>query len=137
MHQILFKMSRLNIQILYKTLFFILVSSQISIAQQGNIKVEQDAKLPQLLEKRIDMSKNNELGERFKIQLYYGNNQKASNTITSFRSKFGEWPSEVVYETPNYKVWVGNFRNKLEADRALLKIKEQFPSAFIFKPERG
>ena len=115
----------------------LLLSFQQSSAQQGTVTVEQDPKIKDLLEKRVSMSKNNALGERFKIQLYYGTNQGASSKITSFRSSYGEWPSEVVYEAPNYKVWVGNFRNKLEADRALMTIKDNFPSAFIFKPERG
>ena len=117
--------------------FTIIFSLQSITAQQGNVIIDQDPAIPQLLEQRIKMSKNNDLGERFKIQLYYGNNQGASSKITSFRSSFDEWTSEVAYEEPNYKVWVGNFRNRLEADRALMRIKEKFPSAFIFKPERG
>ena len=30
---------------------------------------------------------------------------------------------ELVYETPNYKVWIGDFFSQLEADKKLLKIK--------------
>ena len=41
------------------------------------------------------------------------------------------------YETPNYKIWVGNFKTRLEADRALQRIKRAFNSAFIFKPKKG
>ena len=127
--------------ILYKIIFsFFVVSFTLvgsCIAQNGELSVEQDAQIPQLLDKRVAMSKNNVLGERYKIQLYYGNNGEASRVISRFRSLYGDWPSEVVYETPNYKVWVGNFRNKLEADRALLRIKPSFTSAFIFKPDQG
>ena len=40
------------------------------------------------------------------------------------------------FETPNYKVWVGNFETRLEADRALRRIKRKFANAFIFKPKK-
>ncbi|MBZ9631039.1 SPOR domain-containing protein [Salegentibacter sp. LM13S] len=104
-------------------------------AQESRINVSDDAKLSKLLELKSEMSKDNEIGDRFKIQLFYGNNGEANEVIKDYRSKF-EYPSLIAYEAPNYKVWVGNFRNRLEADRALLKIKESFPSAFIPKPRR-
>ena len=42
----------------------------------------------------------------------------------------------MVFNTPNYKIWVGNFRDRLEADRALLRIKKSYMNAFIFKPKK-
>lgn len=104
-------------------------------AQESQINISEDDKLSKLLELKSEMSENNEIGDRYKIQLFYGNNGEANEVIKDYRSKF-EYPSLIAYEAPNYKVWVGNFRNRLEADRALLKIKESFPSAFIPKPRR-
>jgi hypothetical protein len=43
----------------------------------------------------------------------------------------------MVYETPNYKIWIGNFRSRLEADKALIKIKKKYINAFIFKPKNN
>ncbi|SKB47151.1 Sporulation related domain-containing protein [Salegentibacter holothuriorum] len=104
-------------------------------AQEGQVNINENDKITKLLELKSEMSSNNEIGDRFKIQLFYGNNGEANEVIKDYRSKF-EYPSLIAYEAPNYKVWVGNFRNRLEADRALLKIKESFPSAFIPKPRR-
>ena len=42
----------------------------------------------------------------------------------------------IEYETPNYKVWAGNFSTRIDAERALMKIQQNFPSAFILKPDR-
>ena len=39
------------------------------------------------------------------------------------------------YETPNYKIWVGNFRTQLEADRELRLLRKHFPNAFSLKPK--
>ena len=43
--------------------------------------------------------------------------------------------ADVIYETPNYKVWVGNYYTQLEADKRLIEIRKKFRSAFIFRPE--
>jgi len=110
---------------------------QISVAQTGKVSIQQDANIPNLLEMKSEMTKDGKLGERYKIQLYYGDNNSASDVIKKFRSIYAEWPSQIIYETPNYKVWIGNFRNRLEADRALMNVKGDFPSAFIPKPQRG
>jgi len=112
-------------------------SHQIGMAQTGKVNIQQDSNLPSLLEMKSEMTKDGKLGERDKIQLYYGDNNAASNVIKNFRAQYAGWHSQIIYEPQAYNVWVGDFRNKLEADRALLKIKGDFPSAFIPKPQRG
>lgn len=104
-------------------------------AQEGSVNLSQDQKIETLLELKAEMTRDNEIGDRYKIQLFYGDNGKANEVIKEYRSRYS-YPSLIAYEAPNYKVWVGNFRNRLEADRALLEIKETFPSAFIPKPRR-
>ena len=37
----------------------------------------------------------------------------------------------------NAATWIGNFRTRLEADRAMLQIKEVFDKAFIIRPGRS
>ncbi len=115
---------------------FLFGMQQISVAQTGKVSIQQDPNIPSLLEMKSAMTKDGKFGERFKIQLYYGDNNSASEVIQKFRSLYTEWPSQIIYETPNYKVWIGNFRNRLEADRAIMKLKGDFPSAFIPKPQR-
>ena len=104
-------------------------------AQEDLANLTQEQKIEKLLELKTEMTKDNEIGDRYIIQVFYGDNGEANEVIKEFRSKYS-YPSLIAYEAPNYKVWVGNFRNRLEADRALLEIKETFPSAFIPKPRR-
>jgi hypothetical protein len=114
--------------------FLFLFSQNIS-AQQGNVNIQQDQKIEKLMEVKTDLNRSNKIGDRFVIQLFYGDNGEANKVIQKYRSLYA-YPSQITYEAPNYKVWVGNFRNRLEADRALLKIKGNFPAAFIPKPIR-
>ncbi len=110
--------------------------SAIGTAQEGTKNIVQDERIPELLALKTQMTKDSRLGDRYRIQLFSGDNNEASKIIKEYRTLYPDWPSTVVYETPNYKVWVGNFRNSLEADRALLEIKKTFPAAFRFKPEK-
>ncbi|MFV8226318.1 SPOR domain-containing protein [Christiangramia aquimixticola] len=123
---------------LYQTLlasaFFCTISFNIS-AQEGNVNIQQSKKIEKLMEVKKELNQNNKIKDRFVIQLFYGDNGEANEVIQKYRSLY-PYSSQIVYEAPNYKVWVGNFRNRLEADRALLKIKDNFPAAFIPKPQR-
>lgn len=115
---------------------FLIAGSYTNIsAQTAQINIIQDQKIPKLLELKTEMSEGNKIGDRYKIQLFYGDNKEASEVFKDYESKYS-YPAMIDYETPNYKVYVGNFRNRLEADRALLEIKENFPGAFIPKPKR-
>ena len=114
---------------------FVLFFNQEIIAQQGNVSIQQDQKIEKLMEVKSELNQNNKIGDRFVIQLFYGDNGEANEVIQKYRTLY-DYPSQITYEAPNYKVWVGNFRNRLEADRALLKVKENFPTAFIPKPQR-
>lgn len=115
---------------------FVIGAVTSSTAQQGQVSIIQDEAIPELLEKKTEMVKDGVIGDRYRIQLFSGDNNQASKVIKDYRSQYPDWASTIVFETPNYKVWVGNFRNSLEADRALLEIKKTFPSAFRFKPEK-
>ena len=105
-------------------------------AQEGQVTIHQDEIIPSLLKQKTEMLQDGVIGERYRIQLFSGDNNEASKVIKEYRALFPEWSSTIVFETPNYKVWVGNFRNSLEADRALLQIKKSFPAAFRFQPEK-
>lgn len=111
-------------------------ATTLTLAQEGHVTVQQDEMIPLLLQQKTEMGKDGVLGDRYRIQLFSGDNNEASKIIKEYRSLFPEWSSTIVYETPNYKVWIGNFRTSLEADRALLEIKKNFPAAFTFKPDK-
>jgi hypothetical protein len=112
------------------------IFSELAVAQSGTLTVHQDAKITRLLDIKKSLEKENKLSDGFTIQLYYGNLNKANSVLSNYRNKYASWPASIEYETPNYKVWVGNFSSRIEADRALLEIKRHFSAAFILKPSK-
>lgn len=114
----------------------LLFSVKTMVGQSGTITIDQDPKIAELLTLKKTMEKENKLSDGFTIQLYYGELNDANNVIRKYRNSSNTWPASIEYETPNYKVWVGSYSSRIEADRALLEIQKLFPSAFILKPER-
>lgn len=112
-------------------LIFLGLSYQIN-AQEGQVSIDQDKDITTLLEFKKDLN----TVDLYKIQVYQGNRSGAEEAKTIFENTFNEWPISMEYETPNYKIWVGNFRSRLEADKALIKIKKNYANAFIFKPKK-
>ena len=129
-------MKPLNLKISFLCLLCFILTSTYSFSQQGNVTINQDKHITVLLDLKKEMNKNETDSERYKIQVYSGNRSGAYDAQKEFSSSFGGWYPSMQYETPNFKIWAGNFRTRLEADRALKKIKQKFPNAFIFKPKK-
>jgi len=115
--------------------FLLACITQSGFAQQPTITINQDAKIPKLLKVKKNLEKDNKLTNGYTIQLgYYDELNRANGVLRKYQNLYGAWPASIEYETPNYKVWAGNFGSRLEADRALMEIKDNFSSAFILKP---
>ncbi len=117
------------------TIILLLFSSSV-YSQRGTLQVNQDEKITELLRIKSNLSKENKLSDGFTIQLFYGELKEANTTIREYNRTTSTWSATIEYETPNYKVWVGNYITRLEADRALLEIQKNFPNAFVLRPER-
>ena len=73
----------------------------------------------------------------FRIRLFFASNRTARDASASVIRRFNEMYPHVqayrTYASPNFKVTVGNFRTRLEAEAFLRKIKGDFPDAFIVR----
>lgn len=130
------KMKGREIKMLILGLVGLFLSSSL-LAQQAQVTVDADPQINELLALKKSMEKDNKLADGYTIQLYYGELNTANSTLRKYRNSFSAWPASIEYETPNYKVWVGNFSTRLEADQALVKIQEKFPAAFPIKRSRA
>ncbi|WP_400075089.1 SPOR domain-containing protein [Winogradskyella sp. R77965] len=121
-----FKTQYLSFVILFLTI------SLTANAQQGEVKVTQDSDIDKLLEYKKDIKTS----KVFKIQVYNNPDpDKAKREKANFLNSYSQWPVEIVWNTPNYKIWVGNFATRLEAERAAAKIKKKYMNAIILQPK--
>ncbi len=114
------------------SVFVLILSSQVS-AQSGSITIEQDPKIDELIKLYADV--NSKIGF-YQIQVGFGSYQKAQNLKTKIDQDFPGWYSKIEFESPTYRVRLGRFKTKLEAERKYLEVREKYPDAMLLKPEK-
>jgi len=116
-----------------KIIFIILLANINSLSgQNGNAIINKSDKLDSIIKLKKEL---NSKIQNLRIQIYNGDRTNAELIIKEYIDNFNDTTADIIYETPNYKIWVGNYYTQLEADRNLIKIRKKFSSAFIFRPE--
>lgn len=113
-----------------KILVFSIIFSNILNSQEGVVKINSSDNVKLLLEIKKDVNKSN--GE-IKIQVFSGSRTDTEEILNKFNLDFPESKAVMTYETPNYKIWTKALKNKLEADRMLIKIRKKYNQAFYFR----
>ena len=111
------------------TLFFSFLALNFFIIQTG---VSQEKKTErQLINELISKKRefNTTYGYGYRIQLYNGFEVEAKKTKEKFILDFPEIETFLVYRQPEWKIQVGFYKTKIEADRALLEIKRKYQNA--------
>lgn len=112
---------------------FFLTFSQDTI-QPGKIEVIKDSKVDVLLDKHLKYCRNNPYLHGYRIQIYFdsGNNSKkgAINAKAKFITKYPDVEAYIIFQEPYYKVRVGDFRTRIEAEGFLGKIIDEYPNAY-------
>ena len=115
-------------------IFFIIVSfsSTALFGQNGNVTINQSSEIDSIVKLKKEL---NSKIQNLRIQIYNGDRENAELVMKEYLEIFNDTSASIIYETPNYKIWVGNFYNQLEADKRLIGVRKKFRSAFIFRPE--
>lgn len=103
-----------------------------------NIYSQSDKTDNELINKFIAKKRtfNKEFKFGFRIQLYNGFEVEAKKIQAKFRLEYPEIKTYLVYQQPEWKIRVGFYKTKLEADKALLdlKLKKKFGQSVIVIP---
>ncbi len=111
--------------------FLIGFTVQLS-AQEGSITVEQDPRIDELMKVYSEV---NSKADFYQIQVGFGSYQKAQNLKSQIDIDFPTWYSKIEFESPTYRVRLGKFKTKLEAERKYLEVRKKYPDAMLLKPE--
>jgi hypothetical protein len=104
--------------------------------QSQNSTVNQDPKFEQLLNEKRKINTSLTVNDSYKIQVYSGGSENAKKILNDFKQNFIDIDATIVFNTPNYKVWVGNFKTRIEAERNLVTIKDRYKNVLLIKPSR-
>jgi hypothetical protein len=106
---------------------------QLDVPGEGKITITQDESIKTLVLARIAEIKNEQKIPGFRINIFYDDSQNSYEKAMQVRSKFMakySYNCEYVYEAPDSKLYIGNFRTKSEAQKALLEILNDYPKAY-------
>ena len=120
-------MNKLSLRAIVLVFFAVFLSITYSYSQSENEKINS------LIEQKKAFNKTNKNIIVFKIQIFNGNETQAYAIKRDFEADFPEYRTKIIYKTPEWKTHVGNFRTRLEADRALNIIKEKYAGAIVLE----
>lgn len=120
-------MNKLSIRTIIFVFFATFLSLTTSYSQSENEKINT------LIEQKKAFNKTNKNILVFKIQLYNGNETQAYAIKRNFEADFPEYRAKIKYDNPEFKTHAGNFRTRLEADRALNSIKLKYAGAIVLE----
>jgi len=106
---------------------------------EGSLEIIQDERLDWLLIKHSNQSSAHHAIDGFRIQIFFDSGNKSRTYAYEVRDRFLEkhpgQPVYVSFNEPYYRVRVGDFRTRLEAEGFLRKIRPDYPNCFTITEE--
>jgi len=109
-------------------------------AQTTGTEIVKDPRLDLLLKKQVELNKkvyleNNRTAQGFRILvLNTGDREKAMDTKSKLMRDFPEHKTYLVYKSPHYKIQIGNFRSREDAEGLRMQISKIYKASAIVVP---
>lgn len=127
---------------LFTLLFFVclfqVVIAQIKTDSIKNIEIIQDDRTDQLLQKhKIINEKFQPWG--YRVQIFFDSGNKSRKRAKEIKAKFlSQYPDDeayILFREPYFRVRVGDFRTRIEAEGFMKKIIKEYSGAFVIRDE--
>lgn len=122
-------------RVIYSLLTFVILNSFSTINAQS-VTVSQDDNFEQLLNEKRKINASITVNHRYKIQIFNGNSETSKKALIDFKREFKNYDATIIFSTPAYKVLVGNFKTRIEAERNLNLIRKKYPNSILIKPSK-
>ncbi len=104
-------------------------------AQVGRVRVFKDSRINKIVDKQREICSSDNTIDGFRVQIFMdsGNDalDEAEAVMKDFSDNFPLVQAYLVFGQPYYRVRVGDFRTRLEAEKLHLILKEKYPKAFV------
>lgn len=106
---------------------------------EGEVTVFQDFRINNIVYNHIEQNKRKAGFPGYRIRIFNdlgsGARENSQEVKAEFYDKFPEIPIYREYDSPYFKIYVGDFRTKIDAMKVFKRIKHYFPAAFIVPDE--
>lgn len=113
-----------------------LVGVTIYGAMPEGVSVRQSTAVRNALDAQIRANESKTVNG-YRVRIFFDNKQDSRNASDAaarrFTAKYHGMQAYRSYDNPYFKVTVGDFRTKAEAQAALQRIKADFPSSFVVR----
>ena len=127
-------MKNLTLKLCFLIVFLSFITTK-TFCQSGVI-LNQDAKFEQLLNEKRKINTAITINDRYKIQIFNGDAETAKTTLADYKKTNQNNDGTIVFSTPIYKVWVGSYKTRIEAEKNLVDLKKKYSLAFLIKPNK-
>lgn len=114
------------------SLIIFFLSHSSANAQDENV-VYNDTLTQKLFQIKKEYSKRVFESTYYTIQIYFGDLKSADSILIDFQENHEGIKSELIFETPNYKVRIGEYKDINIASQKLEGIRRTYPGSFIIK----
>lgn len=121
-------------------LFALLLSATALWAQtdtaKGSLVINADKKIDEYLQQRRANRQVDSLTKGYRIQIVITDKRNdAKDAKEKFSSKYPNCPAYLIFDSPHFKVRVGDFKSRIEAQALLFKLTEDFPTLFLVEDQ--
>ncbi|QCX01235.1 SPOR domain-containing protein [Aggregatimonas sangjinii] len=112
---------------------FTVLTLSFTHAQKGKVNIEQDERITELLEVYKSAIENSGY---YRIQVGFGTYARAQRIKSEVDVDFPGLYSKIDFDSPTYRVRVGRFKTKIEAERKFNEVRKKYPQAMLLKPSK-
>ena len=110
------------------------LSAQIekSTTEKGEITIVFEEGIEELVNKHKKINNSKKGIEGFRLQIAFASKKEdIKQRRLDFIGKYPDIPIYLTYTAPYYKLRIGNFRNKLQAEKMQNKIRSNYPGVYV------
>jgi hypothetical protein len=117
----------------------IILPSTLFAQTRGKVEVDKDPKVDSLIGNYLVGGKNTNISEApystgYRVQIFGGSDRKgAFDAQAKFQDKYPGMRTYLSYLDPNFKVRIGDFRSRFEAEKMLQELRSAFTGLFIIR----
>jgi hypothetical protein len=103
---------------------------------QAGVKIVEETCVNAVMDLFIQKNQSIENLPGYRIQIYNGNSRDKMNYLQQkFKIAYPEIETYLVYQAPYFKLRAGDFTERVEANKFLVTIRKDYPSAFLVTEE--
>ncbi len=127
------------IKLIFFLALYLITGNKIGAQTAENdakITIIQAPAIDTLLQHHIAYNAAKQTQPGYRVQVYFGNKRiKADDAKAEFLKKYPDEDVYLIYQQPNYKVRVGDFKSRLDAYKFYRKIHPDFGATFIVRDD--